>query len=102
MTAPVVTDEKMAFILPEGMTADTAPTPNGQPIEFHEVPARTLATLRFSWTTPRDRVERKTEALLSALEVEGVTPIGQPFLMRYNDPWTPPFMRRNEVAIEVE
>jgi len=102
MTAPVVTDRKMAFILPKGMTAESAPTPQGQPLEFQEVPPRSLATLRFSWTTPHDRVERKTKTLLATLKVEGVRAIGQPFLMRYNDPWTPPFMRRNEVAIEVE
>jgi hypothetical protein len=84
------------------MNAKNAPTPQGQPIEFQEVPPRTLATLRFSWTTPQDRVERKTEILLAALKDAGERTIGQPFLMRYNDPWTPPFMRRNEVAIEIE
>jgi hypothetical protein len=102
MTAPVITDEKMVFILPEGITADNAPTPNGQPIELTEVPPRKLATLRFSWSTAKDRVERKTDELLSLLEDNGVATRGKPFLMRYNDPWTPPFMRRNEVAIEVE
>ncbi len=102
MTAPVITDERMVFILPEGLTAGNAPTPNGQPIEFIEVPSRKLATLRFSWSTRADRVERKTDELLAVLEDHGIPTKGQPLLMRYNDPWTPPFMRRNEVAIEVE
>ena len=102
MTAPVITDEKMAFILPDGITADNAPTPDGQPIEFSEVPPRKLATLQFSWSTPPGRVDRKTKELMAVLEGNGVRTKGRPFLMRYNDPWTPPFMRRNEVAIEVE
>lgn len=102
MTAPVITDERMVFILPEGVTPDNAPTPDGQPIEFTEVPPRKLATLRFSWATSRERVERKTEQLLTVLQANDVHVKGQPFLMRYNDPGTPPFMRRNEVAIEVE
>ncbi len=102
MTAPVITDERMVFILPEGITAGNAPAPDGQPIEFTEMPPRKLATLQFSWSTPPDRVERKTKELLSLLEDNGVRTKGRPFLMRYNDPWTPPFMRRNEVAIEVE
>jgi len=102
MTAPVITDRRMAFILPAGITTNEAPTPDGQPIDFTEVPPRKLATLRFSWTTSPDRVERKTADLLAVLEDHGVRTRGEPFLMRYNDPWTPPFMRRNEVAIEVK
>jgi hypothetical protein len=102
MTAPVITDEKMAFILPAGVTTENAPKPSGQPIEFTEVPPRKLATLKFSWTTPSARVKRKAEELVTVLTASGIRTTGQPFLMRYNDPWTPPFMRRNEVAIEVE
>jgi len=102
MTAPVITDDRMVFILPEGVTLDNAPTPDGQPIEFTEVPPRKLATLRFSWTTSDERVERMTEQLIDVLQANGIQVMGQPFLMRYNDPGTPPFMRRNEVAIEVK
>jgi hypothetical protein len=102
MTAPVITDEKMIFILPGGLTPENAPEPNGQAIEFTEVPPRKLATLKFSWTTSDDRVRRKTEELLTLLERNEISTRGRPFLMRYNDPWTPPFMRRNEVAIEVQ
>ena len=100
MTAPVITDQKMSFILPAGVSAQNAPTPDGQAIEFKTVPARKLATLKFSWFTPQSRVE-KTSELLGVLEANDVQTLGQPFLMRYNDPWTPPFLRRNEVAIEV-
>jgi hypothetical protein len=102
MTAPVITDDRMAFILPAGITKDSAPAPDGQAIEFTEIPPRKLAALRFSWTTPPDKVESKTNELVTLLQSNGIRTKGQPFLMRYNDPWTPPFMRRNEVAIEVE
>jgi len=102
MTAPVITDEKMIFILPGGLNPENAPEPNGQAIEFTEVPPRKLATLKFSWTTSEDRVKRKTEELLAVLARNDIRTRGRPFLMRYNDPWTPPFMRRNEVAIEVQ
>lgn len=101
MTAPVITDETMSFILPTGMSEADAPTPDGQAIEFTTIPARKLATLSFSWWMPQERVERKTNELLRVLQANGITTHDQPFLMRYNDPWTPPFLRRNEVAIEV-
>ncbi|MDX1547172.1 MAG: heme-binding protein [Rhodothermales bacterium] len=101
MTAPVITDSAMAFILPGTLSQSTAPAPDGQAVDFVTVPARKLATLQFSWWTPPSRVEQKTAELLRLLRQENVATTGQPFLMRYNDPWTPPFLRRNEVAIEV-
>ena len=101
MTAPVITDQEMSFILPGNMSMENAPRPNGQPIEFTRVPARKLATLQFSFWTPQDRVERKTTELIELLNEKGIQTSGQPFLMRYNDPWTPPFLRRNEIAIEI-
>lgn len=101
MTAPVITDERMSFILPADMSADQAPTPDGQKIAFSKVPSRRLATLQFSWWTSPARVESKTQELLAALKDHGIETRGRVLLMRYNDPWTPPFLRRNEVAVEV-
>ena len=102
MTAPVISGQYMAFILPVGFTERNAPQPDGQQIEFISVPPRQLATLRFSWFTSSERVSRKTLELLSVLRSQEISTEGEPFLMRYNDPWTPPFMRRNEVAIQVQ
>ncbi|NNE48118.1 MAG: heme-binding protein [Rhodothermales bacterium] len=101
MTAPVITDEKMSFILPEGVSVENAPTPAGQAIEFTTIPRRKLATLAFSWWTSQSRVEKKRAELLNLLRELDVETRGRVFLMRYNDPWTPPFLRRNEVAVEV-
>ena len=101
MTAPVITDDDMAFILPSGITPDNAPTPDGQPIEFTEIPARQVVALSFTWLTTEARVRDKTAELLDTVRQHGIETRGAPFLMRYNDPWTPPFLRRNEVAIEV-
>jgi hypothetical protein len=101
MTAPVITDQKMAFILPQGISKGNAPTPDGQAIDVTTVPARKRATLTFSWWTPQSRVEKKTAEFLNILRENDIETKGQPFLMRYNDPWSPPFLRRNEVSIEV-
>ncbi len=102
MTAPVITGEKMSFILPKEIALDNAPTPDGQAIDFSVMPMRRLATLQFSWLTSPERVAKKTASLLTILKDQGIATQGRPFLMRYNDPWTPPFLRRNEVAIEVQ
>ena len=102
MTAPVITAERMSFILPDDLSLANAPAPDGQAIDFDTVPARKLATLEFSWWSSPGRVESKTAELIAVLQAHGVETRGSPFLMRYNDPWTPPFLRRNEVAIEIE
>lgn len=109
MTAPVRSgstdgddDEvRMAFYLPPEYTIETAPEPTEPGVELATEPPKTVAVDRFSWYAPEWRVERRTRSLLSTLEREGIEPLGDPFLLRYNDPWTPPFLRRNEVAVEV-
>ena len=45
----------------------------------------------------RDNLER----LNKTLEERGILTKGEPLLMQYNDPWTPPFYRRNEIALQV-
>ena len=35
------------------------------------------------------------------LKSAGIVATGRPFLMRYDSPWTPGFLRRNEVAMEI-
>lgn len=92
---------RMAFYLPAEYTPETAPEPTNSDVTLITEPRKTVAVDRFSWYAPEWRVSRRTQKLLSTLEGEGIEPEGEPYLLRYNDPWTPPFMRRNEVAVEV-
>ncbi len=109
MTTPVrsssgETDDdqlRMAFYLPREYGPDTAPEPTESDVELVTEPPKAVAVDRFSWYAPAWRVRRRTRALRSTLEREGLEPVGEPSLLRYNDPWTPPFMRRNEVAVAV-
>ena len=107
MTAPVRTDSEgsavtMAFYLPAEYDAETAPAPTDPAVRLVVEPARTVAARRFSWYATDDRVERERRALLDVLAEGDVEPLGSPVLLQYNDPWTPPFMRRNEVEVLVE
>lgn len=103
MTTPVISRSGFfAFVLPKGYTAQTAPKPIDNRAELVDVPARTLAVLRFRGRAGRGAVRSRTEELLSTLSGIGAKPAGNPFLMRYNPPLTPGFLRRNEVAVEIE
>jgi len=101
-TAEASTDTvRMAFYLPSEYSPETAPEPTQSDVTLVTEPQKRVAVDQFSWYAPEWRVERRTRKLLSTLEREGIEPAGDPYLLRYNDPWTPPFMRRNEVAVEV-
>jgi hypothetical protein len=106
MTAPVETDEapdgvRMAFYLPAEYDFDSAPEPSDPEVRLVENPARTLAVRQFRWRATDGRVRRNADELLGTLAGADVTVTDDPFLMRYDDPRTPPFMRTNEVAVEV-
>jgi len=103
MTVPVVSDESsFSFILPSRYTRSTAPEPQDDRMRLEELPERHVAVLRFRGRAGGREVARKTDILLDALARNGRKPKGTPFLMRYNPPFIPGFLRRNEVAIEVE
>jgi len=109
MTSPVTQSRtsgdsetwRVAFIMPESWTLETLPRPNDPAVIVREQPARRLAAIRFSGGPNEARFERKAEELAAFLAAEGYEIIGEPVYARYNPPWTPTPMRRNEVLIEI-
>ncbi len=114
MTAPVITPERidmtapvisgggsMSFVVPSKYTMESVPVPNDGRVRIHEVPERKIAVIRFRGWAREKSVEKQKARLISVLQRNGFEMFGEPFLMRYNSPWTPGFMRRNEIAIEL-
>ena len=102
MTAPVISNSSyMGFVLPSTYDKDTIPIPINQLVKINIQPKRQLAVLRFSGHTPDSKVEKIKKQLVDNLKKLNIKSKGVPFLMRYNSPFAPGFMRRNEVAIEV-
>ena len=93
---------RIAFTLPKALTPDTAPRPNDSRIRIVAVPGRLKAVLRYSgrWTEGNYREQR--EKLTRIIGAAGVTALAEPELARYNAPFSLPFLRRNEVMIEVD
>jgi hypothetical protein len=58
--------------------------------------------MTFSWYQTDARVMSKKQELLDVLKKEGVTMVGSPQYAGYNAPWTPPWMTRNEVMVEIK
>lgn len=89
----------VAFTLPSSYTLATAPQPLDPTVQIREVPAQLIACWRYSgrWTASN---YRDHEALLrERIKARGLIAAGDPVLARYNAPFTPWFMRRNEVLI---
>jgi SOUL heme-binding protein len=109
MTAPVRTGDgtervevTMAFYLPAAYDPASAPIPTDPSVRLVVEPTRTLAVASFSWYATAARTERVTTRLEETLAGHGISPAGEPFLLRYDPPLTPPFFRTNEVAVDIE
>ena len=102
MTSPVVSDaSSFSFVMPPGKTRDECPDPLDDRVQISTVPARKVAVIRFRGYARKGRVAAAEARLLETLKTAGIEAVGAPFLMRYNPPWTPGFLRRNEVGLEI-
>ncbi len=106
MTAPVqqtASDAgwKVAFVLPLHFTMDSAPIPSDADVRLQQVEARTMAVLGFSGRWTDKNISQHQAELMSKLEKAGVDVIGEAEFAAYNAPFRPPFMRRNEVMVEI-
>ncbi|HZK30390.1 MAG TPA: heme-binding protein [Methanoregula sp.] len=102
MTAPVISNaDAMSFVLPAKYPRDEVPEPLDPHISIQEISPRVLAVIRFKGRASDYDVAEVTGRLLKVLESENIPIVGKPFLMRYNSHFTPGFLRRNEVGIEI-
>ena len=106
MTAPVLQTGGsggwiVRFIMPHGATVATLPRPNNPRVHLRDVAASRVAVVRFSGLARPDDVAARTLALSRFVAAQHLQPSGPPSLAQYDPPWTPWFMRRNEIMIPV-
>ncbi len=106
MTAPVLQEQvmdrwKVRFVMPKKYSLETLPKPNSKEVNLIPLPARRFAVIRFSGLADDETMKQHTEELKAYILAETLKPIGGPSLAFYNPPWTLPFLRRNEVMIEI-
>jgi len=93
---------RISFMMPAKYTLETLPEPVDSRVVLKKVPARLMAALKYSGTWSQKRYEEKKERLREWMQKRGLKPVGEPVFARYNPPFTPWFLRRNEVLIPVE
>lgn len=107
MTAPVTqarTSEgtwAIRFIMPSQYRLADLPAPANKDLRLIEIPARRVAAVRFSGRTTDALIAEQEQALRQWMDARGLKPAGAPMYAYYNDPFTPGFLRRNEVMIDV-
>jgi hypothetical protein len=107
MTVPVQQSRsgsswRISFMLPKEYNLDTAPAPTDSRVRVVPVPGKLMAVRRYSgrWTENNFRTER--DELVRIIVAAGLNQLAEPRLARYNAPFSLPFLRRNEVLIEVD
>ena len=106
MTAPVtqaVTSGGflVQFVMPKGYTLATLPEPLDARVKLREVPGSRVAVIRFSGSWSQSTYEEHLQTLRSALAAAGMATTGEPVSSRYNSPFSLPFLRRNEIWLNL-
>ena len=106
MTAPVNQEKvggawRITFLMPSAFTMETLPEPLDSRVKLVKIPGRLMAALSYSGTWSRDRYEGKEQRLKELIRQRGLKIEGEPVFARYNPPFMPWFLRRNEVLIPV-
>ena len=105
MTAPVTQaaapgaagSHVVQFVLPKGVTLESAPQPLDARVKLREVPASRVAAIRYSGFWSESNYNEHLELLRAALKSSDLTPTGEPVFSRYDPPFMPWFLRRNEI-----
>jgi hypothetical protein len=107
MTAPVEQQRsggrwRIAFVLPASYTLANAPRPIDDRVVLAEVPPRRIAVVRYRGTWSEARYGEELAALRTFIGERGLTAVGEPVFARYDPPFMPWFLRRNEIHIPVQ
>ena len=92
---------KVSFVMPPGRTLRELPWPTHPAIELREVLARRIAALRFRGRFTRDNIAAHERVLLQQLVDTGLAARGSVAFAAFDSPATLPFLRRNELWIDL-
>ena len=104
MTTPVFmsgggTNEAMAFVMPAKLKAGDVPKPADEQVRVRELEAGRFAVLRYSGGRDLEKEAQSLERLRTWMKMEGLKELSPPLYGYFDPPWTPGFLRRNEVML---
>jgi len=107
MTAPVKQEKKdnqwrITFLMPSEYTLETLPKPDDRRVKLAQEPGRLMAAVKYSGTWSEEGYEENKALLEDYIQKRGLVKAGEPVWARYDPPFMPWFLRRNEVLIPIE
>ncbi len=108
MTAPVnistesINTYNISFIMPSNYTLETLPKPNNEKVHIKKVKSFKAAIIRFSGFVNQTIILKKTLELEDWVKKQELESLGEINTARYNPPWTPWFLRRNEIILRIK
>ena len=107
MTAPVGQEKKdnrwrITFLMPAEYSMEALPEPTDTRVKLVLDPGRLMAAVRYSGTWSEDGYEENKAMLEDYIQKRGLIQAGEPVWARYDPPFMPWFLRRNEVLIPIE
>lgn len=107
MTTPVFMsgegqNSAMSFVMPADLKTEQVPKPRDKSISIREVPADRYAVLRFSGGRNAKNQAEALARLKSWMAAEGLSVLSPPVFAYFDPPWTPTFLRRNEVMLRTK
>jgi DNA gyrase inhibitor GyrI len=107
MTSPVLGQRqdkgwRYSFVLPAGYTLENAPLPSNPEVKLAVVPKKKVAVIRYAGSWKEQTIREKSKELVEWIQANGLERLSGPRSARYDPPWTIPFLRRNEVMIDVD
>ncbi len=104
MTTPVLmsgndTNATMAFVMPAKMKTGDVPKPADGNVKVREVPPGRFAVLRYSGGRSPTNEAEALKRLRAWMKSEGLKELSPPIYGYFDPPWTPAFLRRNEVMV---
>lgn len=108
MTAPVLQrpgedagSHVIAFVLPATLTEASAPVPSRAEVSLRTVPDALVAATTYSGRWTQARYDEHCARLVAAIAAAGLTALSLPRFARFDPPYKPWFLRRNEVLVDV-
>jgi hypothetical protein len=104
MTTPVFmsgdgTNASMAFVMPAKLKSADVPKPKDEQVRVRELEADRFAVLRYSGGRNAHNEAESLERLRAWMKAEGLRESSPPIYGYFDPPWTPAFLRRNEVMV---
>ena len=89
-------------MMPSAYTLATLPEPLDAKVKLRQVEGKTVAAHTYSGSWSQSNYDEHLGILKTALAKAGVKTVGEPLYSRYNAPFTPWFLRKNEIWLNVQ